>query len=155
MHVVRLLCNEEEIIVSGPKRTFAPGSIVPTGSHTGFPGEFILSEPPPGRRGHSLFSLDFPAGTSMDTYGISSADPGVLAAGDDQPVTLLGWGFRESPVDLFDAVIYDEATKSWIADPYVTIHDVVWVSETEVEVEVDVDPDAGDEYQVTVRVRRG
>lgn len=155
LHVVRLQCNEEEMVVSGPKKTFAPGSIVPTGSHTGNPGEFILTDPPPGRRGGSVFSANFPTPTAFDAYGITSANPSTLLPGTTgQVVTLTGYGFRESPGDNFDAVVYNETTKEWEADPYVTVTGSTWTSATEVDITLDVTASAPDEYPVNIRMRR-
>ncbi len=51
LHVVKSSIDGQEFIVSGPGRTFRPGTVVPTGSNTGTQGEFIVSDPPPGRRG--------------------------------------------------------------------------------------------------------
>ena len=51
LHVVKSAIDGKEYIVSGPGRTFAPGTVVPTGSNTGTQGEFIVTDPPPGRRG--------------------------------------------------------------------------------------------------------
>jgi hypothetical protein len=51
LHVVKASVDGKEYIVSGPGRTFQPGTVVPTGSNTGTQGEFIVTDPPPGRRG--------------------------------------------------------------------------------------------------------
>lgn len=48
LHIVKSRPSGNEYMVSGPKRTFAPGQMVPTGRHTGKQGELILIEPPPG-----------------------------------------------------------------------------------------------------------
>jgi hypothetical protein len=55
LHVVKSAIDGEEYIVSGPGRTFQPGTVVPTGSNTGTQGETILTDPPPGRRGAGGF----------------------------------------------------------------------------------------------------
>jgi hypothetical protein len=56
LHVVKSAVDGKEYIVSGPGRTFQPGTVVPTGSNTGTQGETILNDPPPGRRGAGRFS---------------------------------------------------------------------------------------------------
>jgi hypothetical protein len=58
LHVVKNGVDGVEYIVSGPGRTFRPGTVVPTGSNTGTQGEFIVSDPPPGRRGAGRFGQD-------------------------------------------------------------------------------------------------
>ena len=49
LHVVKTICNDQEIVVGANFRglTFKPGTTVPIGQHTGFPGRFILGGPPP------------------------------------------------------------------------------------------------------------
>jgi hypothetical protein len=56
LHVVKATVDGAEYIVSGPGRTFQPGTVVPTGSNTGNQGETILSDPVPGRRGAGLYA---------------------------------------------------------------------------------------------------
>ena len=51
LHIVKSSVDGREFTVSGPGRTFQPGTVVPTGSNTGTQGEFIVTDPPPGRRG--------------------------------------------------------------------------------------------------------
>jgi hypothetical protein len=46
MHVVKDTIDGVQYTVSGPTRTFRPGAIVPTGSHTGNQGEFIIEGGP-------------------------------------------------------------------------------------------------------------
>lgn len=58
LHVVKSSIDGQEYIVSGPGRTFRPGTVVPTGSNTGTQGEFIVSDPPPGRRGAGRVSQE-------------------------------------------------------------------------------------------------
>lgn len=60
LHVVKNRINGVEYKVAGPSKTFAPGTIVPTGSYTSTQGEVIISQPPPGRRGASRY----PPGTT-------------------------------------------------------------------------------------------
>lgn len=55
IHVVKASVDGREYFVSGPGRTFQPGTVVPTGSNTGNQGEFIVTDPPPGRRGAGNF----------------------------------------------------------------------------------------------------
>jgi len=55
LHVVKSAIDGAEYVVSGPGRTFQPGTVVPTGSNTGTQGEVILTDPTPGRRGAGNF----------------------------------------------------------------------------------------------------
>lgn len=158
---VRDLCNNEVKYVTAPSATFAPGSIVLTGaaSSVGYAGagagESILSPPPPGRRGGSRFVQNFPTPGIFDVVGIISASPTTVEVGqDDQAVTLNGYGFRQTPLDTFDAVVWDEDAYDWAADPFVTIHDPSWTSATEVGIQVDVTSAAPPGYLINVRVRR-
>lgn len=152
LHVVRLECNEEEIVVSGA-RAFKPGTTVQTGRYSGRPGEVILTEPPPGRRGASAFPRDV-VRREIDAFGIVSADPDELEAGATTAVTLTGFGFRQSPVDTFRAVVFDLSAAAWIADPLVTVDSAVWTDAETVEVSLTVDASAPEGYQVALEVER-
>ena len=153
LHVVRNQCNAEEKIVSGPARTFAPGSVVPTGSNAGRPGEFILMEPPPGRRGGAAFGTLFPQPGDFDALAIISADPSTVAAGaTDTVVTLTGTGFTAT--DTVRAVVWDETTAAYIVDPLVTVDSFTYTSATEATVEVDVSSSAPVGYPINVEIRR-
>lgn len=56
LHLVRNFCNNQEYTVgSRAGITFSPGSQVLLGSNTGHPGEVIVAEPPPGKKGGSVF----------------------------------------------------------------------------------------------------
>lgn len=157
LHAVRNECNEEVKIVAGPKATFAPGTIVAVGSHMGnrAEGEYILSSPPPGRRGGATFGQVFPVPGTFDAVGITSASPATLDAGvSNQAVTLTGYGFRQTPLDDIEAVVWSEASAAYIADSLVTIHTLAWVSATSVTCLIDVSASAPDGYLVNVRVQR-
>lgn len=122
LHVVRRECNESEIIVGSSLSglTFPPGAVVPVGSHTGTPGEFIIGAPPPGRRGSSRFAQDFPTPGDLEAVGITAATPGTVPAGaSGEAVTLSGFGFRST--DTFEAVALDPLTGAWGLDPLVTV----------------------------------
>lgn len=157
LHAIRNECNEEVKIVSGPKATFAPGTIVATGSHMGnrAEGEYILSPPPPGRRGGASFAQVFPVPGTFDAVGITSGSPSELTSGvSNQAVTLTGYGFRETPLDSFEAVVWNETTRTYATDSLITIHTVAWVSATSVTCLINVSASAGDGYLVNVRVMR-
>jgi len=158
---VRDLCNDEVKYVSAPSATFAPGSIVMTGaaSSIGYAGagagESIISPPPPGRRGGARFNQVFPTAGIFDLVGITAASPASLTAGtSDNAVTLTGYGFKQSPVDTFDAVTWSEATADWASDALITVHDVSWVSATSVSCQIDVSASAPAGYLINLRVRR-
>lgn len=59
LHAVQDLHSGQQIVVASAAghRTFRPGARVPTGSHTGFPGEVILGLPPAEERGASRFGF--------------------------------------------------------------------------------------------------
>lgn len=155
LHVVKLPCNEAERVVSGPAETFAPGSQVLAASVSGRPGQTIVSPAPPGRRGGASFATAFPIAADVDVYGIRSADPNVLARGTtDTLVTLSGYGFRASPVDLFSAVVWSESARAYVADPFLTLHDAAWISSTRVTVLADLDAAAPIGYRMSVLVLR-
>lgn len=152
LHVVRLECNEEEIIVSG-SRSFAPGTQVFTGRYSGRTGETILTEPPPGRRGASAFPLQV-VSRDLDALGIVSADPEEVEAGATEAVTVTGFGFLEDPVDTFRAVVFDEATATWTDDPLVTVDSATWTDAETVELSITVDSSAPEDYPISLEVVR-
>ena len=153
LHVVVNQCNEEPKIVSGPARTFAPGATVPTGSHAGRPGEFILTDPPPGRRGAATFGTLFPSPGQFDAFAITSASPPTVAAGStDASVTLTGIGFRDG--DTVRAVVWDETTGTYTADPLVTADTFTFISSTSATVLIDVSASAPVGYPINLELRR-
>src|SRR6185436_1408778 len=137
LHDVELECNGAVVTVSGPGRTFAPGSQVRGGSHTGFPGWAIFVDAPPGKRGGSEFALEFPQPGVVDAIAVVSADPFEVAPGT-QVVRLTGYGFLEDPVDIFEAVLGVDDDGERELDPEVTIGEATWISDTEVDVPVTV-----------------
>lgn len=155
LHKVRDECNEEEKIVSGPARTFAPGAVVPTGSHTGRPGggEFILTEPPPGRRGGAKFGTLYPSPSSLGVASITSASPATLDIGtSDNAVTLYGFGFASG--DDVQAVVWNATTATWDADPYITVDTEAYVSATEMTCQIDVASTTPINYPINLKVAR-
>lgn len=152
-HVVRRECNEEEVIVSG-SRTFAPGTQVQTGRFSGRPGEAIITEPPPGRRGASAFPIT-PVRREIDALGITSALPSTVPAGSTTTVRLSGFGFRESPIDAFRAVRFNPTLAEWASDPLAVVDSTTWISSTEVDIELTVDASAADGYFISIEVERG
>lgn len=153
LHVVQNQCNSERKIVSGPARTFAPGAVVPTGSNAGRPGEFILMEPPPGRRGGAAFGTLFPSPGDFDVLAITSADPSTIAAGSTNTVvTLTGTGFKST--DSVRAVVWDESTAAYIADTLVTADTFTYISSTSATVQIDVSSSAPVGYPINLEIRR-
>ena len=153
--VVRRLCSPEEIIANGPQKTWTPGSVVTTASHSGTGGELILSDPLAGARGGGSYRQDFVRG-SLDFLAVDSATPSTVEVGvSGQAVTLNGSGFRSSPLDVFTAVVYSESARAWVADPFVTITTVAFVSESADTVSVDVSASAPIDYLINVKPSRG
>lgn len=158
---VRDLCNDEVKYVSAPGATFAPGSIVMTGaaSSVGYAGagagESIISPPPPGRRGGARFIQVYPIAGIFDVVGITGASPSSLDQGtSNNAVTLSGFGFRQTPVDTVDAVVWSESSGDWIADSLITVHDVTWSSSTQLSIQIDVSASAPPGYPINLRVQR-
>lgn len=139
--IVRRECNDEEIVVSGPPVTWAPGSVVATGSHTGIGGEFILSSPPPGRLGGGIFPQLAPTPGVFATASLLAADPAEINPGETNAATVLT-GFGLLATDDLACVVWSESAGLWVADPYVTLANVTWVSETEMTVDVTADASA-------------
>ena len=155
LHLVHPIHGDDgETIIVGTamgEMTFKPGSVVIVGSNSGKAGKVILGLPPPGRRGASQWGVFSPADGEVDAVGIISADPATVTAGEsDVVVTLTGYGFRETPVDTFTAVVYDEDTRTWTADPLVTIHDATFATTTEVTIQVDVSASAPNNKKIHV-----
>lgn len=135
--VVRDECNEEEQIVAAPAQTFAPGTSVLVGSNAGqrSAGAAILSPPPPGRSGGGAFAQEYPTPGELDAVAAPEANPAVLAAGvSGQVVIVTGYGFRESPLDIFEAVVWNATARRWDLDPEVTVTGVTWTSSAQVEI---------------------
>lgn len=152
LHVVRLECNDEELVVAG-SRSFAPGANVQTGRYSGRAGETIITEPPPGRRGASAFPRDV-VRRDLDVVRIVSATPAEVESGATTSVTLTGLGFRESPLDAFRAVRFDEAMATWTDDPLVTLGSPTWTDAETVVLDVTVDASAPEGYLVSLDVER-
>lgn len=155
LHQVKDECNEEVKIVSGPARTFAPGAIVPTGSNTGRVGggEFILTEPPPGRRGGATFGTLYPSPSSLDVAAITSASPSTLEIGtSNNAVTLTGYGFVSG--DDVSAVVWDSGTAAWTADPYITVDTEAYVSAVSMTCQIDVASTCPVNHPINLRIVR-
>lgn len=90
----------------------------------------------------------------VDLYGISTAAPSELEPGDSDPVTLTGFGFNETPVDTFTAVIWNSTSQSYDVDPEVTLSGVTWVSATEVTLTVTVSSSASPGRWINIQVER-
>lgn len=99
-------------------QTFAPGTVVPLGSHTGDSRRLIIGGPPSGRRGVSQFPVDAPPPGQLDSVGIISASPATVESGAaGEAATLTGYGFRTT--DTFEAV--RQTSSGWEVDPLVTV----------------------------------
>lgn len=116
-------------------------------------GDAIFGNPPGGEKGLANRDTVERRGT-VDVLQVIEANPAVLDSDSTTAVTLIGLGFNESPVDVFTAEIFDEATLGRIADPYVTIGSVAWVSATEVLAQVTVSASGPDGHRIGVNVER-
>lgn len=153
LHVVRLTCNEEEIVVSGVqgRQTYAPGSVVPVGSYTNTPGKFIIGSPPPGRRGASAYSITTQA-TSSQAFGVISANPSTIEQGNTETVTFTCFGLVTG--DDILAVSWSSATSAWVTDSYVTMGATTVASSVSATASVTVSMSAPVGYRISFRVSR-
>lgn len=136
-------------------RSLRPGEVVMIGSHTGNREEFVASTAPHGKRGAAQFGFSNPIGLQRDTVGVTAADPNTIEAGAEEiDTTFTGFGFREDPLDNFRPVVYNETTKTWDDDPYVTLGAVTWVSVSEVTIPVSVISTAPAGYEIRLEVLR-
>lgn len=148
-------CDDELLVTSTAGRiTYAPGSRVVVASHQGGRQKVILGSPPPGQVGVTNFPV-ISRTDLINALAITSADPSVLSQGFvDELITLTGTGFRSSPIDTFRAVVYNETTMEYDDDPYVTLHDPVWIDSNTVTILADTDASAPVGYMVSVEVER-
>lgn len=112
--------NDTIVEIPGPPGTFRPGAFVMVGQDRN--GAVVLSAAPAGLAGTSGFAVDAPPSgqvTDLRIHTIEADD--LLPESVDNPLTLLGHGLDGS--ETFEAVVYDEATMDWVADPLVTLHD--------------------------------
>lgn len=159
--------NDFELILpqNNPGQTYEPGEIVLVGAVRGGRNREILGPPPSGAAGAAAFPPS-EVDKDFDFVRIQSASPETLESGSTgNQVFLIGRGFKESPLDTFEAVALDEAEEV-ISDPYVTITAVAWVADPEaeglevqddqtvVELTVDVSGLAPDGYSISYKVSR-
>lgn len=152
--------TQPRVVASGRGgRSFRPGCAVLTGMQgTANERRSIISDPPPGFLGTASFTFPSALGVARDTYGIVRADPSTLEAGVvAEVVTLYGFGFRETPVDTFRAVVFNTITGAWDSDPLVTIGAATWIPTnggTRVTVPITVDFTAPEGYSIAIEVTR-
>lgn len=139
--------------VTGPRRTFAPGTRVVIGAIFGSDRRIILNDPPPGRRGGSLYGADTPAPSRIDAVKVTSADPAEWVSGS-QVVTLIGYGFNEDPLDDVYLAVWNASTKDYDPDPYGEIVALAFVDETHLTATVEVSTDTPIGYRWGCRARR-
>ena len=129
-HVVELIDTSERVIVGSlvGNRTYRPGTIVLLGTYQGGRLRAIIGLAPPGDQGASSFPEDAISSTGRELAKIISVIPSaVIAAQVDQLVYFVGTGLQEDPLDVIAAVV--SAGGELTGDPYVTIHDLAWVSD--------------------------
>lgn len=137
---------------------FAPGQIVSVAVSR--QGAVILGRPPGGLLGASGFAVDDVDGGAFDELTIRSVSPATITAGvTDQLLTVSGLGFRETPVDVLFAAYFDDDEASstfgqYLPDPYVTLHDLTWVSRNQVTILADAAAGTPDNYAFGVRGER-
>jgi len=139
LHVIGFPCSNEEIVVGSilVGTTFAPGTIVPIGNNSGSEGKFILSSPPPGRRGAANFPV-LTKLTVLNTPSVDKLNPFNLNPGFSGIVQILGSGFTQSPENTFKSVIYDETLLDFIDDVDISIVYGSFVSTERVDVIITV-----------------
>lgn len=168
LHVVTLAGSRVEVIVGSVAGniTFAPGDKVLIGSLSGRRNPSILGFPPAGSRGGGGFALAEYADDGTRPI-ILAAHPIEIPSGvTDFRVLLVGRGFNASPVDYFEAILWDETESAVIADPLVTVHDPEYIPDPTTEgleledgerlvaVLVDVDPSRSTGSTISYRAGR-
>ena len=147
-------CDEQLLVTSTSGRTtYAPGSGVVVASHQGGRQKVIVGSPPPGKVGATNLPV-LATASEVDAVGIILADPFNITSGLTTPVTLTGFGFLETPLDIFDAVKYDEDEMDYVVDSLVNLHTPVWVSATSIQIQVQVVAGAPEGWPINVRVER-
>jgi len=117
-------------------------------------GATIIGHPPPGE----LAISERPTAQRTDTHDaimIERIDPVELPAGATTSVTVYGLGFASSPVDVFEAVVFNEATLTDDADTFVTAGVAVYVSATSVTLPLTVTSSAPIGHSISLKVTRG
>lgn len=138
---------------NGGVQGFAPGQGVLVGH--GRAGWTIIGNPLSGEMSKQSSATVSQSGT-VDLFGIDSASPNFLQPGDSAvDVTLSGFGFNESPVDVFTPVIWNSTTLQWDLDSDVTLGSVTWVSANEVSIPVTVASSASPNRFINLRMERG
>lgn len=155
LHVVRDEHDDTERVVGSSLsgQTFKPGAVVPLGSHTGFPGQFIIGAPPPGRRGASGFAIDAPTPGDLEVLSVVSAEPSTVESGaSSAAVTVTGMGFRAG--DIFEAVVFDNNTGEWSVDPLVTVDSSTVTTTETADLTISVSSSAPEDYLISIQARR-
>jgi hypothetical protein len=132
LHVVELAGSGIQVILSSlaGNMTFSPDDLVTLGSRSGRRNPVILGLPPAGSLAGGAVALSVFLPDADVVPVIISAIPDEIEAGAaSERVVLVGRGFFDDPLDYFEAVLWDEATADWIADPLVTVHDPEWIAD--------------------------
>ena len=157
LHVVKNRREGVEFKVSGPKTTFRPDTIVPTGSHTGEQGEEILREAPPGRRGNlaappSTEYIASPAPIVELGFGAfpftSSSSPAKISN-----LGIFGQNFSPTNfVEIFEERSSGEFSEGSIIEGYFLLTGMNYVSATDLQIAVQTTANAIAFYSFRVRV---
>lgn len=120
-HLVLNQCNAQPYRVASlnPSVTFSPGSQVPAGSFTAHPGEFIMGEPPIGRKGGSLGAT---YSIRVAPFTLTEDPPPAPPVLDNQMMGFFGTGSDLHCWEYDDAGLYvgDVATATMAASVPVT-----------------------------------
>lgn len=116
IHLIKNICNDQEYKVSSlnGSATYTPGQVVVVGSHTGHPDEFIMGNPPAGKRGASLYPIVRHSRIyrkAPETCPVCLTGRNYLALFIDSATDTL-WAYSYEDGDPQDLI----ATKAWTGD---------------------------------------
>jgi hypothetical protein len=139
--------------------SFAPGQMVTVANTR--QGAVVLSQPVSGLIGSSAFALDVLEGGAYAELKFVRCTPSSIDAGlTDVELTVMGQGILAAPLPVVMAGVYvgdetDPDFNEYEADPYVTLHDVTYVSPYSFTVLADSSADTPDGYYFTIVGRPG
>ena len=149
-------CDRKQVTLHSSTDAFAPGQSVGIGV-TRY-GATIVSPPPSGLAGQSGWAINQPTPGELGAISISGHTPDV-PAGSTTLVTFYGFGFRQTPVDVMSVVVLDDdpASSTYmqeLADPYVSVGAVTWLSAETIRANVTAASDAPVDYRPTFLIER-
>ena len=141
--------GDVSFLARGPRRTWAPGTLLPTGSHLGGPHRVILQDAAPGQIGASSRSLvRYPAQDATAPIVFDLIPSRYESGGLDQPGSARGIGFQPGHrLVVTRHVVQPDETADDIQDERFHLHTQDVVSSTEITFLLDVDPEVPEGYR--------